>query len=140
MKKEEILELIKAVSASNVTAFRYRDSDVSLELECERSLKTEVITSVKVPLAEEAAPEKDENLLVIKSPMVGTYYAAKSEKSDPYIQVGDRVKKGQAVGIVEAMKLMNEIESEYDGIVERIDVQNKDMVEYGQALIFLRPL
>lgn len=140
MKKEEILELIKAVSASNVTAFRYKDNDVSLELECERSLKTEVVTSVRMPLPEENDTKTDENLLVIKSPMVGTYYAAKSEKSDPYVQVGDRVKKGQAVGIIEAMKLMNEIESEYDGIVERIEVHNKDMVEYGQALIFLKPL
>lgn len=140
MKKEEILELIKAVSASNVTAFRYKDNDVSLELECERSLKTEVVTSVRMPLPEESDTKTDENLLVIKSPMVGTYYAAKSEKSDPYVQVGDRVKKGQAVGIIEAMKLMNEIESEYDGIVERIEVHNKDMVEYGQALIFLKPL
>ncbi|SHO51855.1 acetyl-CoA carboxylase biotin carboxyl carrier protein [Anaerocolumna xylanovorans] len=140
MKKEEILELIKAVSASNITAFRYKDNDVSLELECERNLKTEVITNVKMPLPEESNSKIEEDLLVIKSPMVGTFYTAKSEKNDPYVQVGDRVKKGQAVGIIEAMKLMNEIESEYDGIVERIEVHNKDMVEYGQALIFLKPL
>lgn len=140
MNKEEILELIKAVSASNVTAFRYKDNEVSLELECDRVIKTEVITSGSIPVTEVSDVKKDENLLIIKSPMVGTFYTAKSEKSDPFVQVGDRVKKGQAVGIIEAMKLMNEIESEYDGIVERIEVNNKDMVEYGQALIYLKPL
>ncbi|MDO4322881.1 MAG: biotin/lipoyl-containing protein [Lachnospiraceae bacterium] len=75
---------------------------------------------------------------IIASPMVGTFYEASAEGEDPFVQVGDTVKKGQIVGIIEAMKLMNEIESEYDGVVEEILAVNEQMVEYGQPLIRIR--
>jgi acetyl-CoA carboxylase biotin carboxyl carrier protein len=74
----------------------------------------------------------------VVSPMVGTFYAAPSEGEEPFVKVGDTVKKGQTIGIVEAMKLMNEIESEYDGVVEEVLVANEQMVEYGQPLIRVR--
>lgn len=74
----------------------------------------------------------------ITSMMVGTFYAAPSEEAEPFVRVGDQVKKGQTVGIVEAMKLMNEIESEYDGAVEEILVKNGQLVEYGQVLMRIR--
>ena len=71
---------------------------------------------------------------VVKSPLVGTFYAAPSEDAQPFVKVGDTVKKGQTLAIVEAMKLMNEIESEFDGVVTEILVENEDNVEYGQTL------
>lgn len=80
----------------------------------------------------EAAEEKGGNL--VKSPLVGTFYAAPSEDAEPFVKVGDTVKKGQTLAIVEAMKLMNEIESEFDGVVTEILVENEDNVEYGQPL------
>ena len=67
--------------------------------------------------------------------MVGTFYCAPAEDKEPYVKVGDTVKKGQTIGIVEAMKLMNEIESEYEGTVREILVTNGQMVEYGQPLV-----
>ena len=70
--------------------------------------------------------------------MVGTFYTASAEGEEPFVRVGDKVKKGQVIGIVEAMKLMNEIESEYDGIVEAVLAANEQMVEYGQPLIRIR--
>ena len=70
--------------------------------------------------------------------MVGVFYAASSPDADPYVKVGDRVRKGQVLGIIEAMKLMNEIESEYDGVVEAILVENEAVVEYGQPLFRIR--
>ena len=76
----------------------------------------------------------EENYKIIKSPMVGTFYASSSPDKDPYVKVGDKVKKGQVVCIVEAMKLMNEIESEFDGEILEICVNNQDMVEYGTPL------
>ena len=76
----------------------------------------------------------EENYKIIKSPMVGTFYASSSPDKDPYVKVGDKVKKGQVVCIVEAMKLMNEIESEFDGEIVEICVNNQDMVEYGTPL------
>ena len=75
---------------------------------------------------------------IIKSPMVGTFYASSSPKAEPFVKVGDKVKKGQVVCIVEAMKLMNEIESEFDGEVVEICKNNEEMVEYGDVLIKLK--
>lgn len=75
---------------------------------------------------------------VITSPLVGTFYSSASPDSDPFVKVGDTVKKGQVLGIIEAMKLMNEIESEFDGVVEAILVENEGVVEYGQPLFRIR--
>lgn len=71
---------------------------------------------------------------VVVSPLVGTFYASSAPEAKNFVKVGDTVKKGQVLGIIEAMKLMNEIESEYDGVVEDILVRNEDVVEYGQPL------
>lgn len=71
---------------------------------------------------------------VVVSPLVGTFYSSSSPEADPFVKVGDRVKKGQVLGIIEAMKLMNEIESEYDGTIEAILAENESVVEYGQPL------
>lgn len=75
---------------------------------------------------------------LIESPLVGTFYAAPSEDAAPFVAVGDTVKKGQPLAIIEAMKLMNEIESEYDGTVVEILVENGQPVEYGQPLFRIR--
>lgn len=71
---------------------------------------------------------------LIESPMVGTFYAASSPEAPPFVEVGDRVKKGQVVCIIEAMKLMNEIECEYEGVVAERLVDNAQGVEFGQPL------
>ena len=73
----------------------------------------------------------------ITSPMVGTFYAASSPENPPFVKVGDKVSKGQVLGIVEAMKLMNEIESEFDGTVKEILVENEQMVEFGQPMFVI---
>ena len=80
----------------------------------------------------------EENYKEIKSPMVGTFYASSSPKAEPFVKVGDKVKKGQVVCIVEAMKLMNEIESEFDGEVIEVCKNNEDMVEYGTTLFKIK--
>lgn len=74
---------------------------------------------------------------MVKSPLVGTYYAASSPENPPFVKVGDKVSKGQVLGIVEAMKLMNEIESEFDGTVKEILVENEQMVEFGQPMFVI---
>lgn len=89
------------------------------------------------------ASEKEEHVdigsdKVVTSPLVGTFYSAPSPEAEPFVQVGDTVKKGQVLGIIEAMKLMNEIESEYDGVVEAVLVENENVVEYGQPLFRIR--
>jgi acetyl-CoA carboxylase biotin carboxyl carrier protein len=93
--------------------------------------------AVNSAVANEASAEtkSDANIKTINSPLVGTFYAAPSPDDAPFVSVGDTVKKGQVIGIVEAMKLMNEIESDHDGVITEIMVNNGDMVEYGQVLV-----
>ena len=88
-------------------------------------------TGVEVPRVE--SPKS--KYLEVKSPMVGTYYGAPEPGAKPYLAVGDRISKGQIVCIIEAMKIMNEIESEFDGVVKEILAQNAHPVEYGQVLL-----
>jgi acetyl-CoA carboxylase biotin carboxyl carrier protein len=144
MEMENIIKLIKTVSESNLTSFEYEEEGSRLSLQINRNevyhdTPESVSVQNNLEVKQSETPCKSNNL-VISSPTVGTFYTAKSEGSEPYIAVGDIVKKGQIIGIVEAMKLMNEIESEYDGVVEEILVKNKDMIEYGQPLVSLKPL
>jgi acetyl-CoA carboxylase biotin carboxyl carrier protein len=84
------------------------------------------------------AGEKEADGNKVESPLVGTFYSASSPDAEPFVKKGDTVKKGQVLGIVEAMKLMNEIECEFDGVVADILVNNGDMVEYGQPLFIIK--
>lgn len=86
-----------------------------------------------------AAPEASRNLIEVKSPMVGTFYRAPAPEAPPYVEVGSTVSKGQTLCILEAMKLMNELEAEVDGIVREILVSNAEPVEYGQVLFRIEP-
>jgi acetyl-CoA carboxylase biotin carboxyl carrier protein len=86
-----------------------------------------------------AAEAAKSTALDVKSPMVGTYYKSPEPGSKPYVAVGDRVKKGQILCIIEAMKIMNEIESEFAGVVREILVEDAQPVEYGQALFRIDP-
>ena len=87
---------------------------------------------------EEKETKVEENYKVVKSPMVGTFYASSSPDKDPYVKVGDKIHKGQVLCIVEAMKLMNEIESEFDGEIVEVCVKNEDVVEYGTPLFKIK--
>ncbi len=79
------------------------------------------------------------NLVDVKSPMVGTFYRAPAPEAPPYVEVGSVVKKGQTLCILEAMKLMNELESDIDGVVREVLAENADPVEYGQVLFRIEP-
>ncbi len=162
MEYNHILELIKTVSESNLTNFHYEEGNVKIHMSSgdvmmdpgfattvaqapvnaeavaavAQSMVTETVaqpvSGAEVPVADKKSAA--ENGKTINSPLVGTFYAAPAEDAEPFVKVGDRVTKGQIIGIVEAMKLMNEIESEYDGVVTEILVDNASGVEYGEAL------
>lgn len=89
------------------------------------------------PAAEEGA-ESEDNLHFVTSPIVGTFYRAPNPDAEPYVQPGDRVRKGQVLCIVEAMKLMNEIESDVDGVIVKIYPENAQPVEFGERLFAIR--
>ena len=167
MEFEQILKLIDHVSASHLESFCYESDGLKLTLnnkiapvivagmpgqtvaaaanemaydnnaassktenkaETKKEIKTEIITEAK----EKAAGN------IVKSPLVGTFYAAPSEDAQPFVKVGDKVKKGQILAIVEAMKLMNDIESDFDGEITEIYVENGQAVEYGQPLFSIK--
>ena len=83
--------------------------------------------------------KKEDDLLEIKSPFVGTFYSASSPSSDNFVNVGSEVKKGQTLCIIEAMKLMNEIEAEFDGTIVKIVAENEQPIEYEQVLFLVKP-
>jgi len=108
------------------------------EIVVARSAQAE--SAVDGPAAPQAVPDaKSENLHVIKSPIVGTFYAAAGPNAEPFVRVGDRVNTGQVLCIIEAMKLMNEIEADVAGEVMRVFVENGQPVEYGEPLFAIHP-
>ena len=94
----------------------------------------------ETPAAPQAKPEESKDLIEVRSPMVGTFYRAPAPGADPYVKVGDVVSPGQVLCIIEAMKLMNEIEAEVSGKVVEICVENAQPVEYNQVLFRLEPV
>lgn len=145
MEFEQIIKIIEAVSKSELTRFKYEEGGMKLQLSKEKEQAVMVSQEASVPSSVRSTKLQEETLLVseemeeaegncVRSPLVGMFYAAPAEDAKPFVKVGDHVTKGQTLAIVEAMKLMNEIESEYDGTVAEIFVQNGQPVEYGQPL------
>ena len=151
MEFENLLTLIKTVSDSELTDFDYEENGTRIRLKKKKETVVVSGASSNVPVmgleniqtVENAAAVNTANTqadnsepegMIVKSPLVGTFYAAPAEDADPVVSVGDQVKKGQTLAIVEAMKLMNEIESDFDGKVAEIYVENGQAVEYGQPL------
>lgn len=162
LKIQDIRELIKAIDQSSIEEFKYEQEGTKITLKKERTVfekapqqhqaqpvavqphvvpveKELVQTKVDKELNEEASQTVATNLHKITSPMVGTFYSSPSPDSPPYINVGDKVNKDSVVCIVEAMKLMNEIEAEIKGEIVEILVQNGQLVEYGQELFVVKP-
>lgn len=152
MELENVIKLINAVSESSLTSFSMEDGDTKLSLGVDRNDRTAVKDTasaadiVNSDNGSESGLNKsdiktfDDNMLTVNSPLVGVFYSSASPEADAYVAIGDRVKKGQVIGIVEAMKLMNEIESDYDGVVTDILVDNEQMVEYGQPMFVIKPV
>ena len=148
MEFEKMIELIKTVSDSNLTQFQIEEDGFKLSMKTDKQSKVVVQKQESVPkeiqsvAIADAEPAEQKEIKraegnVVKSPLVGTFYSASSPDSAPFVKVGDTVKKGQVLGIVEAMKLMNEIESEFDGVVKEIQIENEQVVEYGQPLFVI---
>lgn len=156
MNIEDIKELIKLIDSSRLTEFQYERDDIKITMRKEVLVNhVKVGNTNELPLyndyiikdervaeiSESAKVEEvkvDDNLHIVKSPILGTFYATPSPDAEAYVKVGDRVKKGDVLCIVEAMKLMNEINSDADGEIVEILVENQSPVEYGQPLFKIR--
>lgn len=154
MDIKDVRRLIDAVTSRDVEEFHYQEGDVSIRIK--RPSAPALAASVQpaavqpsvhapaanVPAQEPAAPapsESEPSGHEVTAPIVGTFYSAPSPDDDPYVKVGSRVKQGETMCIIEAMKLMNEIEADASGVVTEILVQNEEPVEYGQALFRIKP-
>lgn len=143
MEFENIITLIKTISDSKLTEFTYEKDGTNIQLKKEAVIKnvmevqpmssgTEQMVTLSYDNKNEKESKTDGNLIC--SPLVGTFYEAPAEDAEPFVVLGDTVTKGQTLAIVEAMKLMNEIESDFDGKIAEIYVKNGQAVEYGQPL------
>ncbi len=136
-------ELIDLVSNSCITELQIERGGTKLYIKAApeggaaRVGAETAVEAVRAAEVSEAAAPREVEGYHVKSPIVGTFYAASGPGADPFVQVGDYVQQGQTVGIVEAMKIMNEIESEVAGRVVEILVENGQAVEYGQTLMIL---
>jgi acetyl-CoA carboxylase biotin carboxyl carrier protein len=133
MEFNEVLKLINTVSNSNLESFLLEEDSFKIKL------KNKVQGEI---LQVQSSPQNtidEENYNTIDSPLVGVFYSYNSENKEPFVSVGDSVKEGQVIGIIEAMKLMNEVVSHINGVVEEILVKDESTVEYGQPLIKIRP-
>ncbi|MGA7955151.1 MAG: acetyl-CoA carboxylase biotin carboxyl carrier protein [Gloeobacterales cyanobacterium] len=154
----EIRELIAIVNQSNVTELVMESEDFKLTIRKAGMASTPVATIASGPAPQEipvaatstipavpATPtealpvEQEHHLLEVKAPMVGTFYRAPSPEASPFVQLNDRIGQNQTVCIIEAMKLMNEIEAEVSGRIVEICVKNGEPVEFGQILMRVDP-
>lgn len=150
MDYKAIQELIKTVSESKLTLVELETEGMKIKLEKKQEVLSveripEVVRTIAVeaqaPVMVQPAKVEEQSMQEVKkegvlvtSPIVGTFYGSPSPDAQAFVTIGSKVKKGQVLCIIEAMKLMNEIESEVDGEVAEVLAQNEQMVEYGQPL------
>lgn len=137
MKENDIRKYAALMKELELTGLEITEDNKVVRLERTLTLAGPQ-TAVELPVP--AAVQKTESTahISIRSPIVGLFYAAPAENAEPYVSLGDRVKKGQTLCIVEAMKLMNEISAEDDGVISEICVTNGQMVEYGTELFRIK--
>ena len=135
MEVDCLIKLIETVSHSGLSKFAYEENGVRIQME-----KPETVRAQAMPVTSETAVQTAEEKTgyAVTCPLVGIFYAAPEEGAEPFVKVGDTVKKGQTLAIVEAMKLMNEIESEFDGVLTEVLAENGQAVEFGQELFRIR--
>lgn len=143
MELDDIKGLIELLKDTDISELQIEKDGIKIKIKKEKLLSTielskPVVSHEKQHIAE---PQEDtQRLITVTSPIVGTFYRSSSPDAAPFVEVGSKVKKGQVLCIIEAMKLMNEIESETDGVVVRILVESGHSVEYGEPLFLIEPL
>lgn len=142
---DDIKNLIREVSQADIDTFEYEENNTRVYISknsggnnVSESISTEK-NITKTDIADINRDNKEENIneKEIISPLVGTVYLAPGENEEPFVSVGDKIEKGQIVAIVEAMKLMNEIEADCSGTLKKICVKNGEAVEYAQSLFII---
>ena len=148
MNVEDIIKLIDKVDATGITELKIKDDDFKLYISKNSSSLVYTENSVPIPNVVkeevvEATLEKveieatKENDIVVKSPLVGIYYHSSNPESEPFVSVGQKIKEGDVLCIIEAMKIFNEIKSPTDGVIKKILPSNLEVIEYDQELFVI---
>lgn len=144
MELEDLKNLIELLKDTDITELQIEKEGTKVRIRREKMFPAMEITSqMKGALQEAVAGEKEEDtqrLVTVTAPIVGTFYRSPSPEAAHFIEPGLQIKKGEVLCIIEAMKLMNEIESEVDGTVVKVLVENGQPVEYGEPLFLIEPL
>lgn len=144
MELEDLKELIALLKDSDITELQVEKDGTKVKIKREKMLSSlEMPVHKSTVLREKIAAETEEEaqrVVTITSPIVGTFYRAPTPETSTFVEVGTQVNKGQVLCLVEAMKLMNEIESDVDGIIVKILVENGQPVEYGEPLFLIEPI
>ncbi len=141
MEYEQIKKIINDMSESSLNSLNIEFPDgVKINITKDNNVVEKVVTTKQLEekTIKEVVSDNNDTSNVVKSPMVGTCYLKPSPEAKEFVKVGDTVKKGQVLCIIEAMKLMNEIESEFDGTVIDICVKNEEMVDYAKPLFKIK--
>lgn len=159
MKFQEIQKLIQLLADSNVSELNIKEGEFEITIQTDKVTQQVVVSAPSAPAAIPVAPapaaveappaekapvkEKAEEAAASgveqKSPMIGTFYRKSGPDKPAFVKIGDTVKKGDVICIIEAMKLFNEIESDHDGVVTKILVEDSSPVEFGQPLLLIEP-
>ena len=146
MELEDLKQLIELLKETDITEIQVEKEGTKVKIKREKFFQSIEIATPKVPsVSQEAAikmeiEEEAQRLITVTSPIVGTFYRSPSPEAPIFVETGRQVKKGQVLCIIEAMKLMNEIESEVDGILMKALVDNGQPVEYGEPLFLIEPV
>lgn len=145
MEIDDLKELIGLLKDTDVTELQIEKEGVKVRIKREKyfgHIEIQPTTPIEKReiKKEEVQVEAEGRLFTVTSPIVGTFFRSASPDAEPFVEIGTKVKKGQTLCIIEAMKLMNEIESEIDGVVARILVENGHPVEYGEPLFLIEPI
>ena len=147
MKENDIRKYAGLMQELGLTGLEIKEENkvVRLEMAAPVAAKDSVViaataaihASAAMPAAQESQQDSG-SYISVKSPMVGVFYAAPAENTEPFVSIGDRVEKGKTLCIIEAMKLMNEITADEDGVIEKVCVTNGQVVDYGTELFRIR--
>ena len=145
MELEDLKQLIELLKETDITEIQVEKEGTKVKIKREKFFQSLEIAAQKGPSLQESVIKKEiedetQRLITVTSPIVGTFYRSPSPEAPIFVETGLRVKKGQVLCIIEAMKLMNEIESEVDGILMKALVENGQPVEYGEPLFLIEPV
>jgi acetyl-CoA carboxylase biotin carboxyl carrier protein len=144
MELEDLKSLIELLKETDITELLVEKDGTKVKIRSEKIFSGVEIAPRKTSALQEnfikETEEEPQRVITITSPIVGTFYRSPNPDAPPFVEAGVKIKKGQVLCIIEAMKLMNEIESEADGILVKVLVENGQPVEYGEPLFLIEPL